>query len=142
MRAPARARACVAAPPIPVSVARVSQSAFKANLIVKFSARAHASLGSLIGPIVIGTLAGCGGAFTSSADLSALTSLPQPVIDAFYASVVVNLSQHSALYLARLGLSAGFRGDVSEAHVQGALAVSFAALAVLRELRLSLSRAP
>ena len=78
-------------------------SMFKAGLIVKMSAKAHAALGSLAGPLVIGTVAGCGGAFTSSADLSALAALPSGVVEAFWASVFVNLGAWPTTYLAARG---------------------------------------
>ena len=115
----------------------VLESMFKAGLIVKMSAKAHAALGSLAGPLVIGTVAGCGGAFTSSADLSALAALPSGVVEAFWASVFVNLGAWPSTYLATLGVSTpAFLGELSERTIQTALTASLAGLAAHRELGL------
>ena len=123
---------------IPVKLCAIAaESMFKAGLIVKMSAKAHAALGSLAGPLVIGTVAGCGGAFTSSADLSALAALPSGVVEAFWASVFVNLGAWPTTYLAALGVQTPtFLSELSERTIQTALTASLAGLTVHHELAL------
>ena len=77
------------------------------------------------------------GAFTSSADLSALAALPSGVVEAFWASVFVNLGAWPTTYLAALGVQTPtFLSELSERTIQTALTASLAGLTVHRELAL------
>jgi len=62
----------------------ILENCFKAGLIAGFFGEAQAALGSLVGPVVVATIAGCGGVLVPFTGLGALAGgVPKPISLAF-----------------------------------------------------------
>lgn len=74
--------------PAVLAVGLVLENAFKASLVAGFSAAAASKLGTKLGPIVVGTVAGCGGALVPFRGLTVMQdSVPKGVWSAFAGAV-------------------------------------------------------
>jgi len=120
------------------------ENIFKANVMVSMAILSINELSSLFGPIVITTMAGCGGVFCPLGSLAALyTGVPQGVHDAMVGALLVNFALRGDAYLALCGLELPKALDMSE-RVQDLrvfLAAGYFVLATYREVCIPLMAA-